>query len=54
MIDGTLGEDESSKFSFTVLTTESCTTTSLMTAWNLRTICNNFKNNNNEHWPVDL
>ena len=36
------------------MTTESCTTTSLMTTWNWRTMCQNFKNNNNEQLPVDL
>ena len=54
-IDGTPEEDESSKFPFTVfMTTESCTTTSLMSTRNLRTMCQNFKNDNNEHLLVDL
>ena len=51
-IEGTLGEDDSHEFSFTVfMTTESCTTTSLMITRNLRAI--NLKNNNNEHLPFD-
>ena len=50
-IEGTLGEDESRKFSFAVfMTTESCTTTSLMTTRNKMA---NLKNNNNKHLPVD-
>ena len=53
-IEGTLGEDESRKFSFTVfMTAESCTTTSLMTTSNVRAMCPNLKNINNEHLPVD-
>ena len=35
------------------LTTESCTTTRLMTMRNLWAMCPNFKNNNNKHLPVD-
>ena len=35
------------------LTTESCTTTSLMTTRNLCAMCPNLKNNNNEYLPVD-
>ena len=46
-IDGTPEEDESSKFSFTVfMTTESYTSASLMSTRNLRTMCQNFKNDN--------
>ena len=35
------------------MTTESCTRTSEMTTWNVRAMCRNLKNNNNEHLPVD-
>ena len=35
------------------MTTESCTSTSQMTTWNVRAMCPNLKNNNNEHLPVD-
>ena len=52
--EGTLREDESSKFSFTVfMTTQSCTTTGLTSTRNLRAMCRNLKNNSNEQLPVD-
>ena len=54
-IEGTLEEDESRKFSFTVfMTTESCTATSLMTSRNLRALCPNLKNNKDEHLLSDF
>ena len=34
------------------MTTESCTSTSQMTTWNVRALCPNLKNNN-EHFTVD-
>ena len=54
-IEGTLGEDDSRKSSFTFfMTTESCTSTSQITTRNVRAMCPiNLKNNNNEHLPVD-
>ena len=53
-IEGTLGEDDSRKSSFTVfMTTQSCTSTSQMTTRNVRAMCPNWKKNNNEHLPVD-
>ena len=35
------------------MTTESCTSTSQMTTWNVKAMCPSLKNNNNEHLPVD-
>ena len=35
------------------MTTKSCTSTSQMTTRNVRAMCPNLKNNNNEHLPVD-
>ena len=53
-IEEMLGDDESRTFAFTVfMTTESCTTTSLMTTSNVKATCPNLKNNNNERLPVD-